>query len=455
MRWREAALTIVVSFGILARPVHGETAQTPFQFTKADLNLLNISNQLDDYLQRQGLVFDDDATTKYVDSIGRSVLPPGPPPEHVVWKFHVLRDPEPNAFALPNGSIYIQTGLLSLMQNEAQLAAILGHEETHVLNRHPYLEYRNMRKTNVELGVLGIMGDAGGVGSVGAAVVAAVSTVAGLSLIESVYGYSRELEKQADMRGLQAMEAAGYDPSQMAETFRLLEKSEGPDSSHSLYRDHPRLEERIAYLTEELKEHPPAASDHVLNAAVYSDSTEAVSRHDVGLEIAGLRPRPALAVALHLTDNFPTSGNYVLLGDAYRAMGGRLPNPSDQQLEAERKQEWRMLGRKTPQEYEAFLLTTPEEQTSWEENRKKAEAAYRKAVEIDASNAEGHRGLGLVYDNAGNMSGAIAEYQKYLELAPKAWDHAEIQKRLAALESPSSPGQPSGSASAQAPGGKS
>jgi beta-barrel assembly-enhancing protease len=454
MKWRKLTLAVLLSFGILARPVHGETAQTPFQFTKVDLNLLNISNQLDDYFQQQGLVFDDDATTKYIDSVGRSVLPPGPPPEHVVWKFHVLRDPEPNAFALPNGSIYIQTGLLSLMQNEAQLAAILGHEETHVLARHPYLEYRDIRKTNVALNVLGVAGDAYGVGVAGA-VAAAVSTVAGLALVESVYGYSRELEQQADMRGLQAMEAAGYDPTQMAEVFRLLEKSEGPDSSHSLYRDHPRLEARIKYLTEELKEHPPAASAHILNAATYSESTEAVSQHDVGLEIAGLRARQGLAVALHLSESYPTSGNYVLLGDAYRAMGGRLPNPSDQQLEEERKQDRRMLRRKTPQEYEAFLLSTPDGEASWKENRKKAEAAYEKAIEFDASNAEAHRGLALVFDDAGNTSGAISEYQEYLELAPKAWDHAEIQKRLAALEAPPSSTQPSGPAPIQAPGGKS
>jgi len=51
-----------------------------------------------------------------------------------------LRDPEPNAFALPNGSIYVTTGLLALLDNESQLAAIIAHELTHVMRRHTYMQ---------------------------------------------------------------------------------------------------------------------------------------------------------------------------------------------------------------------------------------------------------------------------------------------------------------------------
>jgi predicted Zn-dependent protease len=61
-------------------------------------------------------------------------------PEKVTYRFLVLREPMVNAFALPNGSIYITTGLLALLENEAQLAGILGHEA------HPYFENRSLRK---------------------------------------------------------------------------------------------------------------------------------------------------------------------------------------------------------------------------------------------------------------------------------------------------------------------
>ena len=68
-------------------------------------------------------------------TVGEKLLPPGSTSERVTWRFRVMNEPLPNAFALANGSIYVTTGLLSLLENEAQLASVLAHEETHVLNR--------------------------------------------------------------------------------------------------------------------------------------------------------------------------------------------------------------------------------------------------------------------------------------------------------------------------------
>ncbi len=417
MKWRRLALAILLFPAALPLPAY---AQTNFKFTKVDFELLRQANQLDNYFSDSGMVFEDAATTQYVESVGRSVLPPGDPPENVTWKFRVLRDPLPNAFALPNGTIYIDTGLLSLMRNEAQLAGVLGHEETHVLNRHPYLEYRSARKTTVAINIFGMVG----------------VPVAPALLVASYYGYSRELEQEADMRGLAAMENAGYDPHEMAATFRLLEQSEGPDPSFSLYRDHPRLDARIQYLNEYLEKNPPAAGSRLVNTGLYSESIETVCRHDIGLQIEVLRPRHAVTIALHLVNQYPTSEHYFLLGESYRAMGGRPPDPSEEQLAAERKQEAKMLSKMTPQEYDKFLLAAPGGQTSWLENRKEAEEAYREAIRLDDTNAKAHRGLALIYDDENNTAGAIAEYQKYLQLAPTAWDRMQIQTRLDALDAP-------------------
>jgi predicted Zn-dependent protease len=434
MNWRKLALSILLSSAALAMPTH---AQSDFKFTKVDLDLLRQSDQLDDYFSRNGMVFEDDETARYVESVGRRVLPSGEPPEHVTWKFRVLRDPYPNAFSLANGTVYIQTGLLSLLQNEAQLAAVLGHEETHVLNRHPYLGYRDLRKKTLELNIFDMAGSAaGGFGAISDAIGMAISNIAPVMLEASYFGYSRELEQEADMRGLAAMENAGYDPQEMAAVFRLLEQSEGPDHSPALYRDHPRLEARIQYLTDYLKKNPPTNRTPLLNASIYLDSTEAVSRHDITLQIEALRPRHAVTIALDLVKQHPTSQHYALLGDAYRAMGGRQPNPSDEQMEDERRQEAKALSKRTPQEYEKSLLDSPEGQTYWQQNRKEAEEAYQKAIQLDGANAKAHLGLALVYDDADNKPGAIAEYQKYLDLAPTAWDRTLIQSRLDTLSAP-------------------
>ncbi|HEV2299345.1 MAG TPA: M48 family metalloprotease [Candidatus Acidoferrales bacterium] len=432
---RAGVLFAVLLPVVLAVPLRAQS-QPDFKFTKIDLELLHQADQLDEYFARNGMVFEDEATQKYVESVGVSVLPAGDPPEHVTWKFRVLRDPFPNAFALPNGSVYIHTGLLSLMRSEAQLAGVLGHEETHVLNRHPYLEYRSTRKKMVAINIFAMAGGmAGGYGyGTPSLVIAGISSVAPALLAASVFGYSRELEREADMRGLAAMEKDGYDPQEMVTTFRLLERSEGPDSGPGIYSDHPRLEARIQYLTEEIKKDPPTLSSPLVGAGKYSDATGAAFRHDIGLQIRAVRPRHAVAIALHLTDKYPTSEHYMLLGEAYRALGGRPQDLSDDKLSAERKEARKHLSKMTPEEYEKTLLTTPEGKAAWEENRKQAEDSYREAIRLDASNAKAHRGLGFILDGENKASEAAAEFRSYLSLAPTAWDRAEIQKRLDALE---------------------
>src|SRR5712692_9511141 len=103
-----------------------------FKFEKADLDLLEQVNLLDRRFERDGLILSDEATNALLRHIGESLLPRGLKLENVSWKFRALRDSVPNAFALPNGSIYVSTGLLALMDNESQLAAVLAHEMTHV-----------------------------------------------------------------------------------------------------------------------------------------------------------------------------------------------------------------------------------------------------------------------------------------------------------------------------------
>ena len=388
---------IVVGALFLAVPAFGASS---FKFNKADLNLLHESDLLDQRLASEGLVYEDAATTHYVESVGRSLLPPGPPPEHVKWKFRVLRDADPNAFALPNGSVYIDTGLLSLMRNESQLAGVLGHEETHVLKRHAYLERRNARKKAVTLGILRAAGYWAGMElGVSGLVASAISSVASDLVVATIYGYSREMEREADMRGLEAMEKAGYQPEGMVATLQLLEKTVGQDHSPALYRDHPRLEARMEYLKGAIKANPPGPGPFRVGAKTYDKASEAVCVHDFKLEIMEGHPRRAVAIAHHLIDDHPTSENYRLLGDAYRAMGGRLPDPSAQQISAERKHARKMLRYKTHQEYEKALLSKRAGKAAWKENREQADAAYQKAIQLDSSDAKAYRGLGFIYED--------------------------------------------------------
>jgi len=91
-----------------------------FRFTKVDLELLRQVDAFDKYINDRGWVYDDPKINEYLQKLGL-LLVPKETPENVRWHFCALRDIEVNAFALPNGSVYVNSGLLSRMENEAQL----------------------------------------------------------------------------------------------------------------------------------------------------------------------------------------------------------------------------------------------------------------------------------------------------------------------------------------------
>src|ERR1041385_2380402 len=114
-----------------------------FKFGEVDLEVLEQADLLDVRFERDGLVLADESANAYLRRVGQSLIPRGLELERVSWKFRALRDPQPNALALPNGSIYVTTGLMTLVDNESQLAAIIAHELTHVMRRHTYVHNRS------------------------------------------------------------------------------------------------------------------------------------------------------------------------------------------------------------------------------------------------------------------------------------------------------------------------
>lgn len=418
---RLLARWISVVLLLCAAQVRAAEKPESFAFTKIDLELFDKVNQVDREFERNGLVFDDPDAVAYIQDVGMKLIPEAPL-DKVTWKFRILRDSSLNAFALPNGSIYIHSGLLAKLRNEAQLAAVLSHEVTHVINRHSYLENRSNRKKMATMNVLEAIG-----GVVGRAV-----------MLPAIFGYSRELEHEADEYGLQTMARNNYPPIQMAGLFEQLKDDtevQLKKEPGGLYTDHPRLDERIRYVSE-MADKLPLPGTAIIRAAEYDRQMERVFRHDISLEILTGRARTALVIAQRLTDiNSDSSENAYWMGESYRALGGRTPHPSPQELTDSSKNATRkQLGTLTPLEYEAALRQTPEGQAAWAANVKSAETAYKRALALDPQNARAIRGLAALYDADGRSAEALDGYRKYLQLAPTASDTYRIKKRTEDLE---------------------
>src|SRR2546423_1617504 len=408
-----------------------------FKFGQVDLEVLEESDLLDLRFERDGLVLADESANAYLRRVGQSLIPQGLVLERVSWRFRALRDPQPNAFALPNGSIYVTTGLMTLLDNESQLAAIIAHELTHVMRRHTYLHNRSNRKKFLTMNVMSAI-SAYAPGGVVGAVITVVTTVAPFIMIATIYGYSRDLEREADRKGIDMMISAEYPPEEMVNVMKLLDKDIEGENIRLFYNDHPSLDERIKYLSGYLG----ARADRVTHQmelnrerAAYFRNVESVMRYDLQLAINAGRVRSAVYLAQRLVDFHENSENLFWLAESYRTLGPRAPQLTEKELtNSAKKDATKKREKRTAEEEERDLLATAEGKDNWQKHQQMAEQLYRRALNAENPVPMAHRGLGMLYEKLGRGIDAAAEYEKYLELSPSAIDRERIQRRIEALK---------------------
>ena len=411
-----------------------------FKFEKADLELLAQVDLLDRRFDRDGMVFEDAATSDYLTRIGRTLIPNDLVLEKVEWKFRALRDPQPNSFALPNGSIYITTGLLSLLDNESQLAAVLAHEMTHVMLRHQYAQNRSNRSKYLTMNVIALVG-AFAPGGIAGAVISIAASIAPFVVMATMSGYSRDLEREADKRAIDMMISAEYPPEEEIGMLKLLSKDIEGEQISLFYNDRPAITERIKYLSTYLGTRADKVTPQMeLNREKtrYFQQMEPLMRHNVELAIIASRFRSAVYFAERLVELHPgSSENAFLAGEAYRTLGPRNRELSSEVLtNGEKKDLAKKRVKQTLEEEEKILLATPAGQQYWKMHQEKAEGYYLKALSLDEPVPQAHRGLGMLYEKLGRTSDALTQFEKYLEIVPDAFDRERVQKHIEALRRP-------------------
>lgn len=167
------------------------------------------------------------------------------------WEFTLLNSEVINAFALPGGKVFISRGLAAEMDNEAQMAAVLGHEIGHVTARHSNERFGQALGTTIGGAVLGaVIGGVAGGGDgagIGAGVGASLGGVAGLA-------YSRDQEIEADRLGMRYMERLNYDPIGAVEVQQILGRAAAKSGGRppEFLSTHPTSETRIRALNDRL-----------------------------------------------------------------------------------------------------------------------------------------------------------------------------------------------------------
>jgi predicted Zn-dependent protease len=157
--------------------------------------------------------YDDPAVQAYVSEIGLRMAKASERPE-LPWEFHVVNDASVNAFALPGGFIYVTRGLMTSINDEAELATVLGHEIGHVTNRHSVQQISKQQVAQLGLGV----------GSILSSDIAKAAGLASQGLGVLFLKYSRDAENQADLAGFRYALNQNYDVREMANVFQTLER---------------------------------------------------------------------------------------------------------------------------------------------------------------------------------------------------------------------------------------
>jgi predicted Zn-dependent protease len=335
--------------------------------------ILYEANESSHAIQEIGALYGDAALDAYLQQVVDRLYPE----QQGKLQVHAFNATSFNAFAMPNGQLYIHIGTLLRLDSEAELASVLGHEGAHYTQDHIY---RWIRSTKTSMTVLTVVGAAVGF--------AALGQLAGIS---SVMGMSRDHEREADEVGFARMTHAGYAADAGGLTFhRLLREIDNQKIRQPIFfASHPRVQERIENF-DRLAGRQPQGGETRRDAYLEATRMARVA----ALERIRKENNGTLLIFLledeKLLDTLPSYCRFYL-AEGYRLRAGA--GDSEHSL-----------------------------------------GLYREVLRSDAQYAPTYAALGRHQLKAGDKTEALASFRQYLALAPQATDREFIEQYVTMLE---------------------
>lgn len=294
-------------------------------------------------------------------------------------RVYLVNTPLFNASMAPNGMMQVWSGLLLRVENEAQLAAVIGHEIGHYLEKHSLERLRDAKTASAFGQFMGLFGLVGAIGQ--------------LAMLAGMFSYSRDHERKADIIGAALMHHAGYDASEATKVWaNLLQELRArpggdPTVNSPMFATHPPTEERSQALGKIAMALPGGATQ----AVVWEEHIKPFRRDWLQEEFKRGQHEESIALFTRMIGDMATQPDYYYArGEAYRMRG--KGNDTDLAL--------------------ADLLV---------------------ASAMGGEPPETHRAMGTIYRTRKQPAEAKASFQRYLEAAPAAPDQAMIRSYMGEL----------------------
>jgi predicted Zn-dependent protease len=325
-------------------------------------------------INHSGVLYQDLEIEKYLNRIAAKLHANSTSPDFS-FQIKVIKDPSLNAFTFPNGVVYIHTGILARMDNEAQLAALLAHEIVHCTRRHSLRMLRSFKdRTQAK----------------NARVRELAQLLPITGSITSPSGYTRELETEADRVGLDLAVKSNYDPREILNLFELLKQEfelEGIEEPY-FFGTHPSVRQRIENVNNWLAEKYREKITGIKNTDVFQSKISRLVLDNARLDLRRGRFFTAQrAVEKFLAIKQNDARAYFLLGEIFRQRGRQ-------------------------------------------DDAAAAIKSYEKSISLNPSLPEPHKAMGLIHYKDGEKRLAKKYFESCLLLSPETIDRAYIQGYL-------------------------